>query len=109
MCKLEVTLHETILRLIEQIENSSLKVREATVVELNRIISEGVIDSTRAIVAEGGIFPLVKLIEEGMGRAVEVGLAILYNMSMDVENHSAIVAAGAVSALWRIILSQRPQ
>ncbi|KAL7240207.1 hypothetical protein ACSBR2_005970 [Camellia fascicularis] len=106
---MEVTLYETIPRLMEQIENPSPEVQEAAVVELNRIISEGVVDSTRAVAAEGGIFPLVKLIEEGTGRAVEAGLAILYNLSMDAENHSAIVAAGAVPALRRIILSQRPQ
>ncbi|KAA8532550.1 hypothetical protein F0562_032634 [Nyssa sinensis] len=94
---MEVTLYETIPRLIEQIKTSfSPEMQEAAVVELNRIISEGVVDSTRAVAAEGGIFPSVKLIEEGSGRAVEAGLAILYNLSMDSENHSAIVAAGAV-------------
>uniref|UniRef100_A0A5B7BN26 Uncharacterized protein n=1 Tax=Davidia involucrata TaxID=16924 RepID=A0A5B7BN26_DAVIN len=107
---MEVTLYETIPRLIEQIKTSfSPEVQEAAVVELYRIISEGVVDSTRAVAAEGGIFPLVKLIEGGSGRAVEAGLAILYNLSMDSENHSAIVAAGAVPALRRIVLSQRPQ
>ncbi|KAL7000927.1 hypothetical protein U1Q18_002080 [Sarracenia purpurea var. burkii] len=107
---IEVTLYETIPRLIDQIENtSSLELQEAAVLELNRIISEGVVDSTRAVAAEGGIFPLVKVIEEGTGRAVEAGLAILYNLSMDTENHSAILAAGAVPALRRIVLSQRPQ
>ncbi|KAK3020030.1 hypothetical protein RJ639_003280 [Escallonia herrerae] len=107
---MEVTLYETIPRLINQIKSSfSTEVQEAAVVELNRIISEGVVDSTRAVAVEGGIFPLVKLIEKGNGRAIEAGLAILYNLSMDGENHSAIVAAGAVPALRRIVLSQRPQ
>nr|GMD29400.1 Coatomer beta subunit [Ipomoea batatas] len=45
-----------------------------------RIISEGVVDSTRAVSAKGGIFPLVKLIENGTDRAVDTGLAILYNL-----------------------------
>ncbi|KAK3016923.1 hypothetical protein RJ639_006912 [Escallonia herrerae] len=107
---MEVTLYETIPRLINQIKSSvSPEVQEAAVVELNRIISEGVVDSTRAVAVEGGICPLVKLIEKGNGRAIEAGLAILYNLSMDSENHSAIVAAGAVPALRRIVLSQRPQ
>lgn len=107
---MEVTLYETIPRLIEQMKTSlSPEVQEASVVELNRIISEGVVDSTRAIASEGGIFPLVKLIEEGSERAVEAGLAILYNLSMNSENHPAILAAGAVPALKRIVLSQRPQ
>lgn len=106
---MEVTLYEAIPRLIEQIKSFSSEAREAAVIELNRIISEGVVDSTRAVASEGGIFPLVKLIEEGSNRAVEAGLAILYNLSMDSENHSAIIAAGAVPALRRIVLSQRPQ
>ncbi|KAJ0865847.1 putative armadillo-like helical protein [Helianthus annuus] len=106
----EVILYETIPRLIEQIKDSySLEERETAVLELNRIISEGVVDSTRAVAAQGGIFPLVKLIEEGNDRVVEAGLAILYNLSMDVENHPAIVAAGAVPTLRRIVLSERPQ
>ncbi|CAK9134265.1 unnamed protein product [Ilex paraguariensis] len=107
---MEVTLFETIPRLIEEIKTSfSPEVQEAAVIELNRIISEGVVDSTRAVAAEGAIFALVKLIEEGSGRAVEAALAILYNLSMDSENHSAIIAAGAVPALRKIVLSQRPQ
>ncbi|XWS69352.1 hypothetical protein CRYUN_Cryun04dG0172000 [Craigia yunnanensis] len=105
---MEVTLYETIPRLIEQTKLSlSPEAQEAAVVELNRIISEEVVDSTRAVASEGGIFPLVKLIEEGSERAVEAALSILYNLSMDSENHSAIIAAGAVPALRRIVLSQR--
>ncbi|XVE74678.1 hypothetical protein DITRI_Ditri12bG0036400 [Diplodiscus trichospermus] len=104
---MEVTLYETIPRLVEQIKLAlSSEAQEAAVVELNRIISEGVVDSTRAA-SEGGIFPLVKLIEGGSERAVEAALSILYNLSMDSENHSAIIAAGAVPALRRIVLSQR--
>ena len=107
---MEVTLHETIPRLMEQLKTSFfLEDKEAAVVELNRIISEGVVDSTRAIASQGGIFPLVELIEEGSERAVEACLAILYNLSMDSENHSAIVAAGAVPVLRRIVLSHGPQ
>ncbi|KAK0575402.1 hypothetical protein LWI29_038525 [Acer saccharum] len=107
---MEVTIYETIPRLIEQMKSSfSPEAREAAAVELNRIISEGVVDSTRAIASEGGIFALVKLIEEGSERGVEAGLAILYNLSMNSENHSLILAAGAVPALRRIVQSQRPQ
>ncbi|GMI87632.1 hypothetical protein like AT1G23180 [Hibiscus trionum] len=105
---MEVTLYEAIPRLIEQIQLSfSPETQEAAAVELNRIISEGVVDSTRAVASGGGIFPLVKLIEEGSDRAVEAALSILYNLSMDSENHSAIIAAGAVPALRKIVLSQR--
>ncbi|XP_039006944.1 uncharacterized protein LOC120134571 isoform X3 [Hibiscus syriacus] len=105
---MEVTLYEAIPRLIEQIQSSfSPETQEAAALELNRIISEGVVDSTRAVASRGGIFPLVKLIEEGSDRAVEAALSILYNLSMDSENHSAIIAAGAVPALRKIVLSQR--
>lgn len=107
---MEVTLYETIPRLIEQIKTSSSpEIYEAAVIELNRIISEGVVDSTRAVAAQGGIFPLVKLIQEGSDRAMEAGLSILYNLSMDSENHAAIISAGAVPILRRIVLSQKPQ
>ncbi|CAL0318478.1 unnamed protein product [Lupinus luteus] len=106
----EVTIHETIPRLIEQIKTSfSLEAQEDAVVELNRIISEGVVDSTGAIISEGAIYPLVKLIQEGSEKGVEASLAILYNLSMDSENHSALVAAGIVPALRRIVLANRPQ
>ncbi|XP_027360506.1 uncharacterized protein LOC113868801 isoform X2 [Abrus precatorius] len=106
----EVTLYETIPRLLEQIKTSfSPEAQENAVVELNRIISEGVVDSTGAIISGGAIYSLVKLMEEGSERAVEASLAILYNMSIDSENHSALVAAGAVPALRRIILSNGPQ
>ncbi|XP_065855802.1 uncharacterized protein [Euphorbia lathyris] len=107
---IEVTLYDTIPRLIEQIKSDSPpEVQEAAVVELNRIISEGVVDATRAVASNGGIFPLVKVIGGGSERAVEAATSILYNLSMNVENHSAIVAAGAVPALRRIVLSEKPQ
>ncbi|XP_055802968.1 uncharacterized protein LOC129872116 isoform X1 [Solanum dulcamara] len=105
---LEVTLYETIPRLIEQMKTSySPEVEEAAVVELNRIISEEVVNSTRAVAAEGGIFPLVKLLENGSERAVEAALAILYNLSMESENHAAIIAAGGVPILRRLVQAQR--
>ncbi|XP_045813734.1 uncharacterized protein LOC123907468 isoform X2 [Trifolium pratense] len=106
----EVTLYEKIPRLVEQIKTSfSLEAQENAVVELNRIVSEGVVDSTGAIISEGAVYPLVKLIEEGSERGVEASLTILYNLSMDSENHAALVAAGAVPALRRIVLSEKPQ
>ncbi|XP_015076391.1 uncharacterized protein LOC107020511 isoform X1 [Solanum pennellii] len=104
---LEVTLYETIPRLIEQMKTSySREVEEASVVELNRITSEEVVNSIRAVAAEGGIFPLVKVLENGSERAVEAALAILYNLSMESENHAAIIAAGAVPILRRLVLAQ---
>lgn len=107
---MEVALYETIPRLVQQMKSSlSMEVQESAVVELNRIVSEGMVDATRAVASKGGIFPLVKLIDEGSERAREAALAILYNLSMDTENHPAILAAGAVPALRRIVLSQRVQ
>lgn len=107
---MEVTLYEKIPRLIEQMRSAfSLEAQEAAVVELNRIISEGMVDATRTVASEGGIFPLVELIEGGSEKAVEAALSILYNLSMDSENHAAIIAAGAVPPLRRIILSERSQ
>ncbi|KAL3830777.1 hypothetical protein ACJIZ3_019579 [Penstemon smallii] len=106
---IEVTLYETIPRLIEKIESSfSSEVQEAAVLELNRIVSEGFLDSTRAVASQGGIFPLVKLMESGSDRAVEASLAIVYNLSMDGENHAAILAAGAVPILKKIVLLEKP-
>lgn len=106
----EVTLYETIPRLIQQIQSSFYpEVQEAAVLELNSIISEGLIDSTRAVASESGIFALVKLMENGSDRAKEASLAILYSLGMDSENHAVIVAAGAVPILKKIVLSQGSQ
>lgn len=106
----EVTLYETIPRLIQQIQSSFYpEVQEAAVLELNRIISEGLIDSTRDVALESWISALVKLMENGNDRAKEASLAILYSLGMDSENHAVIVAAGAVPILKKIVLSQGSQ
>lgn len=106
----EVILYETIPRLIEQMKNSySEEVQETAVLELNKIISGGVADYSRAVASGGGIFPLVKLMGNGSDQAVEASLAILYNLSMDTDNQPAIVAAGAVPVLRKLVLSQRSQ
>ncbi|KAG6505238.1 uncharacterized protein LOC121985933 isoform X1 [Zingiber officinale] len=106
----EVVLYETIPRLVNEMSSSfSHQDQETAVKELNKIISQGVIDYTKAVATAGGIFPLVKLIEEVSGDALEASLSLLYNLSMDIENHSAIVAAGAVPVLKRIVLSEGPQ
>ncbi|XP_057445479.1 uncharacterized protein LOC130737670 [Lotus japonicus] len=108
--KVEVTLYETIPRLVEQIKTSfSPGAQESAVVELNRIISEGAVDSAEAIISGGAIYPLVKLMDEGSERVVEASLNILYNLSMDRENHSALIAAGAVTAVKRIVQLHKPQ
>lgn len=107
---MEVTIYETIPRLVEQMATAfSLDVREAAALELNHVIARGGVECTRAVAAAGGIFPLVKLLDEGNGEASAASLAILYNLGMDTENHPAIVAAGAVPLLKRIVLSEGPQ
>jgi hypothetical protein len=107
---MEIAIYQTIPRLIEQMMNSlSFENKRSAVIELNKIISGGVLEYTRALAEAGGIFPLVKMLEEGDGDALEATLAILYNLSMDPENHPAIIAAGAVPLLKRIVLTEGPQ
>lgn len=87
---------------------SSPEAKEDAVLELNKIVSEGgVPESTQALASHGGIEPLVKLLEERNDRCVEASLSVLYNLSMDSENHTAIIRAGAVPVLRRIVMSQR--
>ncbi|XP_066348497.1 uncharacterized protein [Miscanthus floridulus] len=107
---MEITIYQTIPRLVEQMMNSlKFENKRSAVIELNKIISGGVLEYTRALADAGGIFPLVKMLEEGDGDALEAVLAILYNLSMDPENHPAIIAAGAVPLLKRIVLMEGPQ
>ncbi|KAG8051770.1 hypothetical protein GUJ93_ZPchr0001g30420 [Zizania palustris] len=104
---MEITIYETIPRLVEQMMTSfSLEAKRNAVIELNKIISGGVMECTRAVATAGGIFPLVKMIEEGDGDVLEASLAVLYNLSMDPENHPAIIAAGAVPLLKRIVVAE---
>uniref|UniRef100_A0A0D9V1M5 Uncharacterized protein n=1 Tax=Leersia perrieri TaxID=77586 RepID=A0A0D9V1M5_9ORYZ len=104
---MEITIYETIPRLVEQMMTSfSFENKRNAVIELNKIVSGGVMEYTRAVAGAGGIFPLVKMIEEGDGDALEASLAVLYNLSMDPENHPAIIAAGAVPLLKRIVVAE---
>ncbi|TVU33902.1 hypothetical protein EJB05_15717, partial [Eragrostis curvula] len=106
---MEITIYETIPRLVDQMMTSiSIENKRSAAIELNKIISGGVMEYTRAMAAAGGIFPLVKLLEESDGDALEASLAILYNLSMDPENHPAIIAAGAVPVLKRIVVAEGP-
>ncbi|KQK04522.1 hypothetical protein BRADI_2g13870v3 [Brachypodium distachyon] len=106
---MEITIYHTIPRLVEQMmTSSSFENKIKAVIELNSIISGGVMEYTRAVATAGGIFPLVKMIEESEGDVLEDGLAVLYNLSMDPENHPAIIAAGAVPLLKRIVRLESP-
>ncbi|KAI3491863.1 hypothetical protein L1887_43726 [Cichorium endivia] len=104
----DIIIYETIPRLIEQIKDSyAPEIQENAVFELNRIVSEGVVEYSRAVANNGGIFAIVKAVEEGNDRVVEGGLAVLYNLSMEAENHPAMVAAGVVPVLRRIVVCER--
>ncbi|KAF0898263.1 hypothetical protein E2562_005852 [Oryza meyeriana var. granulata] len=104
---MEITIYETIPRLVEQMMTSlSFEDKRNAVIELNKIVSGGVMEYTRAVSTAGGIFPLVKMIEDSDGDALEASLAILYNLTMDPENHPAIIAAGAVPLLKQIVVAE---
>ncbi|CAI9296898.1 unnamed protein product [Lactuca saligna] len=104
----DIIIHETIPRLIQQIKDSdSARIQEDAVLELNRIVSEGVVEYNRAVANKGGIFAIVKAVEEGNDRVVEGGLAVLYSLGMEAENHPAMVAAGVVPVLRRIVICER--
>ncbi|KAM3330269.1 hypothetical protein ACQJBY_026928 [Aegilops geniculata] len=106
---MEITIYHTIPRLVEQMMTSfSSEMKRKAVIELNRIISGGVMEYTTAVATAGGIFPLVKMIEEGEGDVLEASLAVLYNLSLDLENHPPIIAAGAVPLLKRIVHVESP-
>ena len=106
---MEITIYHTIPRLVEQMMTSfSSEKKRKAVIELNRIISGGVMEYTTAVATAGGIFPLVKMIEEGEGDVLEASLAVLYNLSLDPENHPPIIAAGAVPLLKRIVHVESP-
>uniref|UniRef100_A0A0A9D6G1 Uncharacterized protein n=1 Tax=Arundo donax TaxID=35708 RepID=A0A0A9D6G1_ARUDO len=106
---MEITIYETIPRLVDQMMTSfSFESKRSAIIELNKIISGGVMEYTRAVAASGGIFPLVKMLEEGDEDALEASLGILYNLSKDPENHPAIIAGGAVPLLKRIALAEGP-
>ncbi|KAL4574384.1 hypothetical protein LXL04_021213 [Taraxacum kok-saghyz] len=103
----DIIIHETIPRLIQQIQDSdSPRIQETAVLELNRIVSEGVVEYNRAVANQGGIFAVVKVMEEGSDRVVEGGLAVLYGLGMEAENHPAMVAAGVVPVLRRIVVCE---
>ena len=106
----EVTIYETIPRLVEKMRGSaSEEEREVAAVELNGIISKEIPEFSQALVNAGGITLLVELIDQGSEPAVKACLDILSHLCMDDENHPAIVSAGAVSVLRRVVLSEKPQ
>lgn len=106
---LEITTHDSIPRLVEAIgESSSPEVRESAAIELRDLASQGVGAYLAAISTAGGIFPLVNLLESGTPDAGSAALAVLYNLGMDEENHPAMLSAGAVPSLERLVKQGAP-
>ncbi|XP_078438885.1 ARM repeat superfamily protein isoform X2 [Wolffia australiana] len=107
---MDVVIYDTIPRLVEKMRTSGYEdEREAAVVELNSLVSKGIPEYARAVVKSGGLPLLVELVDQGSNLAVEAALAILYSLCMDDENHPAVVSAGAISVLRRVVRSERPQ
>lgn len=111
---LEITVHDRIPRLVEEIgapsesissdaTSAALDLQEAAVLELQDLVSQGVGAYSAAISSSGGIFPLVNLLENSTPKASSAALAVLYNLGMDEENHVAMLAAGVVPALQRLV------
>lgn len=111
---LEITVHDRIPRLVEEIGAPSesiapidtpaaLDLQESAVLELQDLVSQGVGAYSAAISSSGGIFPLVNLLDNGTPKARSAALAVLYNLGMDEENHVAMLAAGVVPALQRLV------
>ncbi|KAG0603894.1 hypothetical protein M758_10G128700 [Ceratodon purpureus] len=111
---LEITIHDRIPRLVEEIgalsesissdaTSAVLDLQEAAVLELQDLVSQGVGAYSAAISSSGGIFPLVNLLENSTPKASSAALAVLYNLGMDEENHAAMLAAGVVPALQRLV------
>ncbi|KAL3688296.1 hypothetical protein R1sor_014605 [Riccia sorocarpa] len=100
----EVTVHDTIPWLVTEIGNDfSPTVRERAVMHLRQLMSQGSSAYSAAIINAGGVYPLVDLLRKGTAEARAAALAVLYNLSMNEENHSVILAAGATPALVDLI------
>lgn len=106
----EVTIHDKIPRLVDEIGTSlDPDVQERAVIQLHDLVSQGIEGYVAAISNAGGIFPLVELLDKGTPKAREASLSVLYNIGTNEENHPALIRAGAVTYLQRIIRSENPQ
>lgn len=108
--ELEINLHDRIPRLIEEAGTSSDSVvQEKAVMQLRDLVLQGVEDYVVAISDLGGIFPLVDLLDKGTPMARVAALSVLYSIGMNEENHPALLRAGAVAHLQRIVRTGSPQ
>ncbi|KAJ7543007.1 hypothetical protein O6H91_09G021900 [Diphasiastrum complanatum] len=103
---LEVTVHDIIPRLVEEIRVLSAEVQERAVLQLRDLVTEGIQDYAAAVANSGGIFPLVQVLHKGTPTARAATVSILYSLSMNDENHPAILAAGAVPFLERVVRTE---
>lgn len=108
--ELEVIVHDTIPRLVNEIGTSfDPGVQERAAIQLHELVSHGVEEYVAAISNAGGIFPLVELLEKGTPKAREAALSVLYNLGTNEENHPALIRAGVVTSLQRMVRSEFPQ
>eukprot|EP00897_Mesotaenium_endlicherianum_P008955 jgi/Mesen1/8088/ME000434S07338 len=100
----EVTAYGTIPRLIGQInDDAPPPSRKEAVSVLQNLAAFGRPEYLAAIADFGGIFPLVQLLDDFNQPAREAALTILAKLGENDENHPAMVAAGAPSALEKVI------
>ena len=108
--EVEVIIHDKIPRLVDEIRSSLYpEVQERGAIELHDFVSQGVDAYVAAISNVGGIFPLVELLDKGTPKAKEASLSILYSIGTNEDNHSALIRAGVVKHLQRIVRSGSPQ
>ncbi|MCO5584465.1 hypothetical protein L7F22_038393 [Adiantum nelumboides] len=106
----EVIVHDKIPRLVNQMENIIDAVaQEEAAIQLHDFVSQGIEGYVAAISNAGGIFPLVELLENGTPKAREAALSVLYSLGTNEENHPALIRAGVVAPLQRIVRTEFSQ
>lgn len=106
---LEVTIHDTIPWLITEMgEEFSPTVRERAVMHLRCLMSQGRSAYVVAVANKGGIVPLVNMLKVGSSDAKGASVAILYNLSMNKDNHPTMMASGVVPCLVELIRTRAP-
>ncbi|KAH6558810.1 hypothetical protein KP509_1Z044100 [Ceratopteris richardii] len=106
----EVIIHDKIPKLVDEIGSAiDAEIQEAAVIQLRDLVSRGIEGYVAAVSNSGGIFPLVELLKSGTPKAREAALAVLYSLGANEENHLALIRAGVVTPLQRIVQSECPQ
>ncbi|GBG90248.1 hypothetical protein CBR_g50426 [Chara braunii] len=107
---IEVAVHDTIPRLIDQLGGTYPKhVRERAVIQLRNLACCGVREYSAAIAQCGGIWPIVRLLRNASPWAREAALLVLCNLASDSGNIPSIIAAGAARRLECIVREGGPE